>query len=240
MNVKASQAIMVLLAAFSSPAGAVATSLTQSTPTVQVGQILSGVAVGAGINAINDSKIQAAIADVNAIGQAIRTFQQGNAFYPLYRYGNRTAATDPSFLLLVSESGTYPTDSSPAAAWRLPAASMQWAVGGIAFGQRPDAAHDSLEGQLQTNVLGNDPSQRYPLRGAYAGAPGRGWAGPYVNGLPKTDPWGNKYVVNVRDLPTGRVVLVLSAGPNRIIETSPEQSSASVSILGDDIAFRVQ
>ncbi len=231
--------LLILLAAFSSSAGAVATSLTEGTQTVAVGRVLAGVAVGGAIDAINDSKVQVAIGDVRAIAQALVAFQQDNGFYPLYRYGNRTAAADPSFLLLVSESGTYPADQSAAAAWRLPASPTLWPQG-MVFGQRPDAAHDSLEGQLLRNQLGNDPSQRYPLQGAYVGIPGRGWAGPYIKALPKTDPWGNKYIVNVRDLPTGRVVLVLSAGPNRLIETTPEQPSGSVNIMGDDIVFRVK
>ena len=78
------------------------------------------------------------------------------------------------------------------------------------------------------------------MRGAYSGNPSRGWAGPYIPVLPKTDPWGNKYIVNIRDLPTGRAVLVLSAGPNRTIETSSGQQGDSVAVSGDDIVFRVK
>ena len=216
--------LLVLLAAFSSYAGAVATTLIEGTATVSVGRVIEGVAVGGAIDAINDAKTQAAIADVSAIGKALIAFQRDNAFQPMYRYGNRTAAADPAFQCLASESGTYPSDGSPGASWRVPAT----------------AAHDSLEGQLVRNQLGNDPAQRYPLRGAYAGDPQRGWAGPYLARLPRTDPWGNKYIVNVRELPTGRAVLVLSAGPNRTIETSAEQQGASVAVSGDDIVFRVK
>ena len=41
----------------------VATSLIEATATVAVGAVLAGVAVGGAIDAINDSKIQAAIGD---------------------------------------------------------------------------------------------------------------------------------------------------------------------------------
>src|SRR5919109_430704 len=51
----------------------VATSLIEATATVAVGAVLAGVAVGSSIDAINNSKIQAAIADVSAIGQGVIT-----------------------------------------------------------------------------------------------------------------------------------------------------------------------
>ena len=72
--------------------------------------------------------------------------------------------------------------------------------------------------------------------------------------LPKTDPWGDKYIINVRNLHSGYLktlsgsssrlpklaVIVLSAGPNRNIETRVDQSFDSFSAAGDDIVFRVK
>src|SRR5579872_4769441 len=90
----------------------VATSLIEATATVAVGAVLAGVAVGGAIDAINNSKVQAAIGDVSAIGQGIITFYKDNDFFPLYSEGNKTGANDAFYGFLVSENGTYPTDTS--------------------------------------------------------------------------------------------------------------------------------
>src|SRR2546426_12515129 len=92
----------------------VATSLIEATATVAVGAVLAGVAIGGAIDAINDSKIQAAIGDVSSIGQGVITFYKDNAFFPLFKDGNKTGSGDFFFDDLVSENGTYPTDSTMA------------------------------------------------------------------------------------------------------------------------------
>ena len=68
----------------------VATSLIEATATVAVGAVLAGVAIGGAIDAINDSKIQAAIGDVGSIGQGVITFYKDNAFFPLFKDGSKT------------------------------------------------------------------------------------------------------------------------------------------------------
>src|SRR2546426_9349081 len=90
----------------------VATSLIEATATVAVGAVLAGVAIGGAIDAINDSKIQAAIGDVSAIGQGVITFYKDNAFFPLFMDGQKTGGGDDFYGFLVSENGTYPTDTS--------------------------------------------------------------------------------------------------------------------------------
>ena len=236
----------------------VATSLIEATATVAVGAVLAGVAVGGAIDAINDSKIQAAIGDVSSIGQGVITFYKDNSFFPLFKNGQMTGSSDPAFDDLVSENGTYPTDVSPTMRWEIPTSPPTWSDG-IHFGNMPDYnLHDSIEGQLMYNVLGHLSTATYPLRGTYAGDPERGWAGPYVAVLPKTDPWGNKYMINVRDLNAGYLlanssllgggpgnlpqiaVIVLSAGPNRVIETNQEQSYNTFAPAGDDIIYRIK
>ena len=243
----------------------VATSLIEATATVAVGAVLAGVAVGGAIDAINDSKIQAAIGDVSLIGQGVITFYKDNAFFPLFKEGNKTGSGDEYFDDLVSENGTYPTDSTRSATgslWNVPAdgAAEPWTRTGF-FGHLLDyELHDSLEGHLIRNQLGGpDSLQFYPLRGTYSGDPTRGWSGPYVASLPKTDPWGNKYLINVRELHAGFLlsrryqgvsggpgnlpkiaVVVLSAGPNRTIETGAEQQFDAFTVRGDDIVFRIK
>jgi type II secretory pathway pseudopilin PulG len=245
----------------------VATSLIEATATVAIGAVLAGVAVGGAIDAINDSKIQAAASDVSSIGEGMITFYTDNAFFPLFKDGQKTGSGDSFFQDLVSENGTYPSDSSGVAGvnggqgfWNIPSSTTAWATTGF-FGHMPDYnIHDSIEGHLIKNILGNNTAKSYPLRGTYAGDPQRGWAGPYIARLPKTDPWGNKYLINIRELHAGHLldpafstihgggpgnlpkiaVIVISAGPNRTLETSAEQHFDAFAAGGDDIVFRIK
>jgi hypothetical protein len=248
-----------------------ATSSLEAAATIAVGAVLAGVGVSGGIDAINNAKIQAAIADVSTIGQAVFNFYRDNAFFPLFVDGQRTGAGDTFYGFLVSENGTYPTDSTTGGylgsgnSWNIPASENTWQTVGY-FGHMPDysvgaAGHATIEGHLIRNTLGQPPSSAaYPTRGNYTGDPERGWNGPYITSLPKTDPWGDKYIINVRNLHAGYLknlsnpntygaapgtlpglgVVVLSAGPNRNIETFVDQPASSVTVGGDDIVFRIK
>ena len=246
----------------------VATSLIEATATVAVGAVLAGVAVGGAIDAINNSKVQAAIGDVQAIGTGVITFYKDNSFFPLFMDGQKTGAGDAFYGFLISENGTFPTDSSAGfnashSNWG-PFSDIPWTTAGY-FGHMPDYTggtgaagangHATIEGHLIRNVLAAPGSTTsYPLRGQYIGDPNRGWAGPYITSLPKTDPWGDKYIINVRNLHAGYLstlapsgsalpnlaVIVLSAGPDRSIETSVDQPFNSFGAAGDDIIFRIK
>jgi len=247
----------------------VATSLIEATATVAVGAVLAGVAVGGAIDAINNSKVQAAIGDVSAIGQGVITFYKDNAFFPLFADGQKTGGGDQFYGLLVSENGTYPTDTSfmtgSTTSWDIPTSPNSWPSTFTGFfGHQPNytagaSGHASMEGHLIRNQLGAPVAAgtgaSYPLRGAYIGDPQRGWAGPYITSLPKTDPWGDKYMINVRNLHAGYLrtfdggsssalpklaVIVISAGPNRNIETRVDQSFDNFAAAGDDIVFRIK
>ncbi|MCB9833610.1 MAG: type II secretion system protein GspG [Planctomycetes bacterium] len=65
---------------------------------------------------------------------------------------------------------------------------------------------------------------------------GERWGGPYVEGL-QSDPWGRRYVVLLEgrgdDRGARRRVWVLSAGPDGVIETRPEDSRT----VGDDLGL---
>jgi len=245
----------------------VATSLIEATATVAVGAVLAGVAVGGAIDAINNSKVQAAIGDVQAIGTGVITFYKDNSFFPLFADGNKTGAADDFYGFLVSENGTFPTDSTVTvggASWDIPdsAGTTAWSASGY-FGHMPDytlgaSGHTTIEGHLIRNILGNPVAggtgASYPGRGQYIGDPNRGWSGPYVTSLPKADPWGDKYLINVRNLHAGYLktvstdatnlaklaVVVISAGANRNIETRVDQPFESFAAAGDDIVFRIK
>ena len=248
----------------------VATSLIEATATVAVGAVLAGVAVGSAIDAINDSKIQAAIADVSVLGQGLITFYKDNSFFPLFKVGNSTGPDSAFFNNLVSENGTYPTiDPLIVGNWSTTGAN--YAAASNLFGHQVNVDDDSIEAQLVTNNIArttNDlgvifqGAEEYPVRGTIAGDPQRGWSGPYIATLSSTDPWGNKYLINVRmlhvkffkDDTAGQAlktalgggilpevaVMVISAGPNRALETSDRQAGDDFTVRGDDIVFRIK
>jgi hypothetical protein len=81
---------------------------------------------------------------------------------------------------------------------------------------------------LAAHLITNDAA--YP-----AGSPFSRWRGPYMQQL-SPDPWGSRYAANVGLLeqPGSHAVLVISAGPNRIIETPFE--AIGLQTGGDDVA----
>ena len=240
----------------------VATSLIEATATVAVGAVLAGVAVGSAVDAINDSKIQAALADVQTTGQGVITFYKDNAFFPLFKVGSATGPNDDFFNNLVSESGTCPTDSTTGTTWDIPAAPTAYVDAAGRFGHQVIATDDTIEGHLVSNLINRTTadggltftgSDAYPDRGTIPGDPFRGWSGPYIASPTKTDPWGNKYLINVRKLHVKHFadigasetlpqigVVVISAGPNRALETSSSQAGETFQVVGDDIVFRIK
>ncbi len=73
----------------------------------------------------------------------------------------------------------------------------------------------------------------------------KGWNGPYLDEVP-LDPWGNPYAVNIHytrmDRPnyTRHNVMVLSAGPNRVFETSFTDNEYAEAFGGDDIGYNIR
>jgi hypothetical protein len=232
----------------------VATSLMEAAATIAVGTVLAGVAINGGLDAIDHSKVEAAKSDAAVLGQAVMNFFKDNNVYPMFKDGLKTGPDDGFFAVLASENGTYPA-ADPGDTWVIQTPLFHPTNGGR-FGHQMALTHDSLEGHLVSNFISSGTTtSSYPVRGFLTADPGRGWNGPYVDRLPKTDPWGNKYLINMQEFSTKhirefhqivgqplprRVVLILSAGPNRQIETSSEQLFENFQIRGDDIAFRLR
>jgi prepilin-type N-terminal cleavage/methylation domain-containing protein len=85
-------------------------------------------------------------------------------------------------------------------------------------------------------VLMNENSLLFATVGATA------WNGPYTGAVGE-DPWGTKYLVTARALRPGSNLtgFVLSAGPNRTVETPLNQTRGTAfSIGGDDIVSVVR
>lgn len=110
----------------------------------------------------------------------------------------------------------------------------------VSDGQTPDATlpdarpwivavNDDPQHSLGAHLVDN--AAGYPV----AGGRGFGWKGPYMDGL-SADPWGSRYAVNVGkpDRQAGESVIVLSPGPNRLVETPFDM--VGLRLGGDDIA----
>jgi excisionase family DNA binding protein len=80
----------------------------------------------------------------------------------------------------------------------------------------------------------------------------RGARGPYLAKQLQDDPWGNRYMINVGDAPNlighgfrgarngdSSAVFVVSAGPDRKVQTARGQSVQLADVKGDDIALRI-
>jgi len=146
--------------------------------------------------------------DARAIGEAIQNLHKDLAKWPVYASSPLTPAN--ATLQRLISAGNAPGVTG---------ATADWTIDG-----------DALDDHLANNRL-PDASQ-YPVTGEFA------WRGPYLAEAPE-DPWGNRFIVNVRWLQPGaspNVVWVLSAGPNKIIETTFAQPS----LVGDDIGFRLR
>jgi hypothetical protein len=73
----------------------------------------------------------------------------------------------------------------------------------------------SLDDQLVTNAAGYTSLPQRQTNWI------RGWHGPYVGTGIASDPWGNRYAININALSSGAsCTVVVSAGPNGQIETA--------------------
>ncbi len=78
---------------------------------------------------------------------------------------------------------------------------------------------DMLDHYLVENNPAGDASKAWPTPTSLESG---GWRGAYLRAVPASDPWGHRYAVNVLYLGTRLDVLVLSAGPNGLVETPYE------------------
>lgn len=213
----------------------IATSLIETVLVVAIVAMIASVAVGAGLDRIEDARVAQAVRDTEMIGMAVHSFMQDTGLPPAYKSGLSTSRTDEIFFVLETEgedaedkTNTWPTEADE---------------------------RDLIENHLMMNQPdGSAPS--YLRVGEISFNRQKGWNGPYLTRLPVSDPWADKYLVNVQfftpqgvnlvredlTIPTGgRVaVVVLSAGANRTIETRFDQLSESFTAIGDDIIFRMQ
>jgi type II secretory pathway pseudopilin PulG len=216
--------------------GGLATSLLEAALVMAIVAVLSSIALMAAMRHIEDARLSRATADAQMIGISIHGFMNDTGFPPAFKNGNARGPGDGTFLVLQTDGSDAGVDSS-----------LHWPT---------DAnSRDRVENQLMKNQPGGTGIP-YPRVGQISSSRFKGWNGPYTASMPSSDPWGDRYLVNVQlltakgvqmehdtlTLGTGQraAVFVVSPGPNRQLETRFDQVAESFVAGGDDIVFRIQ
>ncbi len=182
-------------------------------------------------NFLNQSRLARAQNDVRILADSVFEFFRDNGFHAQFADGQR----ELDIALLVSPG----------------------AVGEARPGAEPWLTTDpSVIDFISNQLVNNRPSSGnvgYPLKTALSGS---GWNGPYLNAHMQSDPWGNRYVINVEHLSVNpgayeaggtqqkRAVWALSAGPDGVFDTL--YPAADAQLLGNaaasplDISARIQ
>ena len=177
--------------------------------------VLTAVLTPMVVNVIEDGRKARARADVKAIGGSILAFNKDLNHWPIWASGTATGPNDSAFKVLKSSEGDDP----------LVGDGSGWTVSGGDVG--------NIDGQLMTNAPG------YPTSGQ------RRWLGPYLERI-GSDPWGSRYLANVAKLKPAadfgsEAIYLLSAGPNKTIETKFSQKVGEAFIVGgDDFVYRIK
>jgi prepilin-type N-terminal cleavage/methylation domain-containing protein len=184
---------------------------------IAVVALLAGIITPSVIKHIDDSKRARAQNDALVIGAALSSFSKDNGGWP-----TKDSAATFNLILLVGD-GNTPTSANAAAA--------NWVLA-------PAAANADL---MAYHLINNRPKN--VVANAYPLPPGEiAWRGPYQPTLP-TDPWGNRYAVNIGNMARANAVWVLSAGPDGIVQTAFNQAIPANGVLtttGDDIGYRMK
>lgn len=170
---------------------------------------------------LEDARITRAKSDTSSIAATVATFNRDMALYPVFTDGTKLDKAQETLVALYTKEGEDPTVAT----------GKVWETDAEATGIN----YDTLENQLINNTpIGS--TNAYPTSGkTYV------WKGPYTAEF-KPDPWGNKYLVAVKGLQSGNAgrAYVISAGPNRQLETSRDQTTGDVTVGGDDIVTKLK
>ncbi len=212
---------------------------------------LMGTIAYVGLPQIEKAKIWVARHDCATIAAEIYAFHSDVKEWPIWKDGADCvpgASGDSStkaYAVLKSADGAMPS-----------------CAGAALLAEWGDANSDTLDNQLVWGTPGGDVSKKYFDRAGSTTSPFRG---PYLGtsyliagSVPATtflskDPWGNKYLVNIKYLqpehlahgtPNREVVMIISAGPNETLETKFGQdlltggpSGGKFTVGGDDIVY---
>ena len=190
-------------------------TLIEAIVVISVLAILAGTLIPLAIKNIEDSKISATTEDIRTLASSVTNFIANTGSSPIRNSGG----SDQLMALYSGAWSNLPQQSLPSGTFTSPGSG--WSDGTYS---------DSMLNHLVSNGGG-----RYP---AWDTSTRIGWHGPYLakNGL---DPWGNSYLIGVigfwyKDTnPTYDKVWILSAGPDRTVQTSNQVSTLS----GDDVGL---
>ncbi len=177
--------------------------------------LLIGVMIPVVFGKIGEAERVSAQVNLQRIYGGILDFYNDLGLYPKYVDGQK-APGGATYNILRSEQGNIPNSLDP-----------KWLM--------TDKV-DYIENQLIKNMPGYKEKLNPQAQ--------QDWNGPYLIGLP-SDPWGNKWYINVEFLDeTGKPtekhkVWILSAGPNKTIDTPYTQLQTIGTLQGDDIGLAI-
>lgn len=168
--------------------------------------ILAGILVPMIFSQIDSAKIARANGDIDSIYKSIIAFRKDTGSAPLFKGGvfPCSAANGGTYISMLNTRGAQPS------------------------GYDTTGGFDSTDGYPLSDVLTTDPVCYTDTLASHKLA----WKGPYISAI-DPDPWGNQYIINIKqfDPATAGRVMILSAGPDGIVQTNIADTAAK----GDDI-----
>ncbi len=170
--------------------------------------VLAAVMAPSIVKHITDSKEVRAQHETEAIATAMADFYKDCGHWPTHNDADHRAS-DQEVRLLWTSDGQTPAQVAGA-------------------GWTDLNPRDTFENQLINNTPNGAGANAYTTTGENR------WDGPYTLRF-KPDPWGNRYLCNVRAFHTGQTgpVWVISAGPNGQIDSRV----IDLTLSGDDIGY---
>ena len=205
--------------------------------------MLAGILAPTMVKYVQSAKLRRATEDVKMIGTSIGNFYNDLGEWPIWKDGSAmigTGTTATAYSIL--RFGTIDTTAGAT----LGDVTSADATAGGGWTAALLTGTDQTSGAKHLWI--NDPdidgtsgtATDYPDAADLKYA----WRGPYIEQF-RPDPWGNNYLVNVIQLwpaneqGTG-VCYVLSAGPDKVLQTAYVQAGPNMTITGDDIVFRIK
>lgn len=196
---------------FTSAKGRAGFTLVEILAVLGIIAILAAVTTPAVIKHLQDSKVTRATHDVDLIGAALTGFYKDLGHWPTHNDTNHSSG-DQEIRILWTADGKNPGQAQ----------GVRWTN---------LTPRDTFENQLVLNTPNNRAQNAYTTTGDAK------WAGPYQLRF-KCDPWGNRYLCNVRAFHPGITdpAWVISAGPDGILQTR----TSDLTIQGDDLGFMLK
>lgn len=194
--------------------------------------ILSAAVAPSVLNNIAQGRVSRAQSDVQAIAGAVMRFKSEVGVYPRIDVPSHPDTTGEAFDFLVSGTGDFP---APATGANWPTAEAT----GVAAASAQTITEHLIQGK---GANGATTADSYPKATNPDDPTDVGFRAGLISSDP-SDPWGNRYLVNVGALgQIGQPVWVISAGPNGVVETVIDVTGtgAASATAGDDIGFRIQ